>query len=310
MSYFPEITWILYDPGNVGTFSEAITTREGVHIFPKLFGEDDYDIVNSIRGDKELVLFSDIRTVPSEDDLKGRSDVESATLLADYVIRDQALQRRWCEDLKPRFSYLKFKVPTPEYEYLDGVVHIQPYTGYKSYETRLLVKGDDLLQNPRLRIYDKDYYNGKLNYHNMVERLRPFDLPYGNVGNGSLPTDFDIDLIPPKYPYTDPPYPSYDFAFEVKVLLMMQEKLRAYVSDTPLTELIQQATTASYAKTQGTSFLSVRLSNIYHNVSEKSIDLIGEADPLTQDLLDQRVEVFKERDTLNDPLEVLDLIFF
>lgn len=156
---FPNINWYLIDPNPyhpdiykckkiIEVKNEYFTDELAEHYHKKLSN-----------GKNKLLFISDIRV---------GLEIEDA-----HIVRDQDMNKKWVEILKPDFSYLKFRTPystESDYEYLDGTIYIQPYAPVSSTETRLLIP-----QNLEMKTYSTREYNGKMFYFNRA--LRPAYYP-------------------------------------------------------------------------------------------------------------------------------------
>lgn len=142
MFFFPKLSVVAFDPiddfytGNrdeLETNARAWTsdgTNFAFHTRCFDFEKDAARIRDCHKG-KRLLLISDIRGIAL--DKHGGFDKN----------RDQDLQRRFIQCLRPVSSLLKFTIPDWEqfYDYLPGRILKQVFCNYRSYEIRLMVDG-------------------------------------------------------------------------------------------------------------------------------------------------------------------------
>lgn len=251
---FPQYFYILYDPGTLirtvtpkgiveyveGFDHKLISLAEkfnNIILKQQFFTEEEYDFVRentqrNSEGNGLLIFMSDIRTIPSKDEIKGVDKDRKKFLLDKELINNQELQKSWVLALNPDISMLKFKLPKSVlksrtmsgeqdeelsrmaeelskdypniftddggYSYLDGRILIQPYLKSMSEETRLIVTGDSRSSGSnldKLKTYNIKDYEEKMFYHNVVERFQPFDVqPYKSM-SGIISYDYCYEIL-------------------------------------------------------------------------------------------------------------------
>jgi hypothetical protein len=139
---FPEWTFHLYDPRDF-----TIQETEHIKIYNKYYTPDDAKTVSAD------IFISDIRTTADE------KDVDS----------DMQLQLQLYEEIKAKFSLLKFRLPWTDGTtiYPDGEIYLQPFVGPTSTETRLMIRG-----SPSYKQYDHKKYEENLFFYNICIRFR------------------------------------------------------------------------------------------------------------------------------------------
>jgi hypothetical protein len=125
---FPTHKFILWDPAKF-----AIKEQKMIEIHTGYFTDD---IAQQLAREQPLFI-SDVRS--------GNDDMSFSEFEAE-VHKNNQMQARWIELIKPKMSMLKFRVPygTPVsdcYEYLAGEVLVQPWAPQFSGETRLITDG-------------------------------------------------------------------------------------------------------------------------------------------------------------------------
>jgi hypothetical protein len=147
---FPRRKFILYDPRE---FSTKLLEYKNIELRQKFFLEDDCNEINKL---DNFVFLSDIRTGSDEEN----------------VADDMEFQRKWCEILKAKMFCLKFRLPwsAGKTKYFDGEVHLQPWNGCESAETRLWT------DCKKIKEYDNDEYNNKIFYFHKYYRQEFYDV--------------------------------------------------------------------------------------------------------------------------------------
>lgn len=84
------------------------------------------------------------------------------------VDQDMVLQKNWCQIIRPKMAYLKFRLPyeIPSTKYLSGTIFLQPYTKIST-EARLMTN-DYFTQIS----YDNFLFEKMLAYHNAYNRCQ------------------------------------------------------------------------------------------------------------------------------------------
>lgn len=183
---FPDITFHLYDnnddhKANGNYFSKDLilkskNKKSNVKLFETYFEDKHYSLYE---GMDDLILCSDIRRL-DYDASSSYSEEDDALVEADLK-----LQEKWVRRLKPKVSYLKFRlmfVKQSEFPYLDGYVFLQPFGRKKSTECRLLV-----LDPGSHKMWNDVLHESQLFYHNVVVRpskfLNPVTMKAESYGN-------------------------------------------------------------------------------------------------------------------------------
>lgn len=163
---FPSVTWHLYDWRE---FNIAPHKKIHIHSGKETGGDFNDEVAKSYAKIADQMLFL--------------SDIRSSSV-AEFVLQDMLDQARWVRIMRPRMSALKFHPPFPvagesdDFPYLPGQILLQPFNGKASDETRLIIQGDEDLDDV---IYSKKRYESQLFYHNMIIRSTPY---YKNVTGG------------------------------------------------------------------------------------------------------------------------------
>ncbi len=155
---FPDLLWLLYDPGKFSNESRMHKDKNKVKIFNQFFTDDTIEHVKKNAENRKILFISDIRLSPSEES----------------VMKDMISQAKWGTDLEADFMLLKYKPPydtenTDTYKtnniddlqinkkyisnpdlqtnknekyflYLKGDIYIQLYAHIHSVELRLMVE--------------------------------------------------------------------------------------------------------------------------------------------------------------------------
>ena len=174
---FPHKMFYLYDPRD---FDEELYQFKNAKIFKQFFTSKDAAEYSG------CLFLSDIRTTGVDD----KEDFERE------VIDNLNMQREWCDIICPKLACLKFRLPylknISEYEYYDGVIHLQPWSKFLSNETRLWT---DCKKKKRYIISD---YEERMVFYNI--KFRPQndqdleDLIWGQYLNMLGPKRSDISL--------------------------------------------------------------------------------------------------------------------
>jgi len=148
---FPKLKFYLWDPGQF-----AINSSKSIEINRDYFTDE---VALSYLEKKPLFIC----------DIRSGSEGMKFTDFENEVHRNNQMQRRWVEIMKPKMAMLKFRVPynTPisnEYDYLDGEICLQAWAPPFSGETRLITDGSST------RIYSE--YEARLHYINTI--IRPY----------------------------------------------------------------------------------------------------------------------------------------
>jgi Poly A polymerase regulatory subunit len=168
-SLFPNSKFELWDPRQFKLkMLDNIKTNVG------FFTNEVADSYAERREKGEDILFiSDIRDKKVVSVAKTLSTDETKGMDADeqLISTDMALQKEWCDRIKPRAALLKFRFPWKPgmTTYYDGKIYLQPYYSIAT-ESRLLVTDFDNLID-----YDHDEYNDKIYFFHANIRFDPIE---------------------------------------------------------------------------------------------------------------------------------------
>ena len=123
---FPELLWLLYDPGKFSKEANKHSNKSKVKIFNMFFTDDTIKHVFDNVENKKILFISDIRLEPEEES----------------VMLDMINQVRWGTQLNADFMYLKFKSP-----YYEENVNI-----FKTNNINDLKLDKKLINNPNLAV--------------------------------------------------------------------------------------------------------------------------------------------------------------
>ena len=153
---FPELIWILYDPGKFSKEAHMHPEKQKVKIFNQFFTDETLDHARKNAENRKILFISDIRLTPNEE----------------AVMKDMISQAKWGTELGADYMLLKYKPPyedentkqfktntiddlqinpkhikNPELKaddktflYLKGDVYIQLFAHIHSVELRLMVE--------------------------------------------------------------------------------------------------------------------------------------------------------------------------
>lgn len=170
---YPQHTYILYD---CNKFFKGLYSLPNIVICNRLFTDEECEKISSggppedikahIWTGAKIYFISDIRTGSKETHEK------------EDIPLNMAMQRRWCEILKPEYAMLKFRLPwtAGSTTYFRGLIFLQTREGYSSTETRLITNCRELYNYDNDTYNDKIYYfqkNCRSAYHNL-----PINIPY------------------------------------------------------------------------------------------------------------------------------------
>ena len=161
---FKDVTFHLYDSCK---FDRRLSRLSNIKIYNKYFDDVEMD---KWKGTKDFILISDIRNINYSPDLPDR---ESKMKNEEAVWEDMKLQQGWIEELRPKVSMIKFRLPFAydfiiekggTRRYLNGQVLKQPFSKPTSSETRLVVTSLEY------KDWDLVKYEKQMCYHNRVTR--------------------------------------------------------------------------------------------------------------------------------------------
>lgn len=128
---FPELIWLLYDPGKFSKESYMHKQKEKVKIFNQFFTDDTFKHALQHSENRKILFISDIRLTPTEE----------------AVMKDMISQTKWGTDIGADFMLLKYKPP-----YNDENTKL-----YKTNTIADLQLNPDLIVNPDLKTDDKTF---------------------------------------------------------------------------------------------------------------------------------------------------------
>lgn len=180
---FPGVEFHVYDSPCVNT---AIGRPNVLHIQRRLCYPDARERATDPISDRTLFI-CDTRTVEREWDPVANKMVakKDAEMTAARILSDLALQRTLLLAICPRAALLKFRLPYGDHgevEYLDGDIHVQPFSQKGSSEARLHVRRNQQQRFPTKRYIPGDYERAMFHY-NMVDRRAHFDKPHGTLSH-------------------------------------------------------------------------------------------------------------------------------
>ena len=175
---FPTINWELYD---LQQFAKGLYDLPNVTMYEKYFEPEDFPRY-SMRND--VFLICDIRNLTYSQGGKTRWSWNNEKKALD----DMKLQESWVLAIRPMYAYLKFRLPYAEkevltrlgktWEYLDGLVYVQPWIGHTSSETRLIVQRPNGKDDYAKKQWDYSKFERQMYYHNSVRRLLRYSSDY------------------------------------------------------------------------------------------------------------------------------------
>jgi len=92
---FPELIWILYDPGKFSKEAHMHPEKQKVKIFNQFFTDDTLDHARKNAENRKILFISDIRLTPNEE----------------AVMKDMISQAKWGTELEADYMLLKYKPP-------------------------------------------------------------------------------------------------------------------------------------------------------------------------------------------------------
>lgn len=144
VTLFPNIIFHLYDEYTIN-----ITKSPKIHIYHKLFTNADASAYNGY--DKQLLFISNIH------------DINDFNKETEQIRKYMKIQSNWVKLMNPTAASLKFVLPNQKayVQYLDGEI-ILPQYGALSLISRIFVTNC-----VKIKIYECNEYNEKLNYFNI-----------------------------------------------------------------------------------------------------------------------------------------------
>lgn len=158
MKMFKQLTFTLVDPAPFDSQLHKHPRR--IKILNSLFTNTLAQSIKKKHVEElygPLIFISDIRTEPSEDEIRKNMDD----------------QLQWTNILSPQYALLKFRLPWDKarYRYFRGTIYHQIWQPKNSTETRLLVTPDSN-GKCKMKTYDCKKYEDQLFYHNMIRRTQ------------------------------------------------------------------------------------------------------------------------------------------
>lgn len=169
---FPEFEFDLYDDND---FYPKLYDLKNVKIFKRWFTQEDSVKYNN----KNLLLISDIRN-PDIGIYKKNKNIKGMNQI---ILEDINFQKKICEDINPKSSLLKFRLPWDDKktEYFDGKIYYQCWEGSESTETRLVP--NKVRDGRAMKLYDNRAYEERLYYFNTETRMRYYPHKYDCYGH-------------------------------------------------------------------------------------------------------------------------------
>jgi hypothetical protein len=166
---FPDNKFELWDPRRF-----KVELLDNIETHQDFFTDEVADSYAKRRENGEKILFiSDIRdrsvvkatAIMEADEAKGMDADEQ------LISTDMLLQQQWCNRIKPKAAFLKFRFPWKPgtTNYYDGKIYLQPYYSIAT-ESRLLVTDFDSRVT-----YDHDEYNDKIYFFHANYRFDPVE---------------------------------------------------------------------------------------------------------------------------------------
>jgi hypothetical protein len=153
---FPELIWILYDPGKFSKEAHMHPEKQKVKIFNQFFTDDTIDHARQNAENRKILFISDIRLTPNEEAVMKDmiSQAKWGTELgADYMLlkykppyedeNTKQFKTNTIDDLQLNPKYIKnpeLKADDKTFLYLKGDVYIQLFAHIHSVELRLMVE--------------------------------------------------------------------------------------------------------------------------------------------------------------------------
>lgn len=154
---FPKCKFELWDP-----FQSEVKPGENVKIHQSKFNEELAK--QYTQQGTDILFLCDIRDIT----IRQKKDYDDTKHTDTIVDTDMLLQMKWCQIIRPRKAYLKFRLPyeSKVVRYLSGTIYMQPYSPLST-EARLSTSNYD-----KLVYYDSGEYGRKMAYHNLENRCR------------------------------------------------------------------------------------------------------------------------------------------
>lgn len=221
---FQNVEFHLYDPRE---FHKILNNQPRIKINPyykdktvKDYGFFTDDVATYYSNQPNVVFISDIRTLPTEEEIE----------------INQRQQEKWLYIMKPIISMLKFKAPYPKYDngdiytYLDGEIRLQCWAPATSAETRLIV-----LPPFKNKIIDSYKYEQNLSWYNLV--LRNNDFSNDMLNKFDIPLSMTVKDFWKRYISEDINF-GFDFVYELKIITNYLNKYSLNVNYNEYTRLI------------------------------------------------------------------------
>ena len=154
---FPDIMFDLWDPEKFD-----IDSKPNIKIYNNFFTNEKAQLYREDGENPDRMLFMcDMRNLEVEEAKKDPRKMDQITN------KDMEYQSIWAKIIKPKYSYLKFRVPyiKQKFSYLNGTIYLQPYTPMST-ECRLMTNNYD-----QLKIYDNVEFDELMAYFNSVIRF-------------------------------------------------------------------------------------------------------------------------------------------
>jgi hypothetical protein len=166
---FPDAKFELWDPREF-----KVKRLPNIETHKGFFTNEVAETYAERRKNGEKILFiSDIRdrSVVASEAIMKKDETEGMDADEKLISTDMLLQKEWCDRIRPKAAFLKFRFPwkSGNTNYYDGKIYLQPYYSIAT-ESRLLVTNFD-----SEKTYDHDEYNDKIYYFHASYRFDPVE---------------------------------------------------------------------------------------------------------------------------------------
>jgi hypothetical protein len=180
---FPKVHFDLYDTTKI-ILDKKITNAT---IYTRYFTNEDAERYSLIK-DIPLFLISDIRNTKMRVNRKIETNKKNESGNDSLIEKDMAMQKEWCNIIKPTQALLKFRVSWySDTTYFDGEVQFQLWAGNHSTELRLIPD----LKKKLVKYYHKEIEE-KCFFYN--ENVRPKLFTLANSRNPLNCYEYEMEL--------------------------------------------------------------------------------------------------------------------
>ena len=156
---FPFLQFDLWDPGRF-----KLEMRPNIKIYNNFFTNDDaYEYKKE---ENNILFISDIRNLDIAKYQTDESNTELENKIDNIIENDNNKQLKWVQIIKPKYAYLKFRLPYRPgiSKYIKGTIYLQPYAPIST-EVRLLTNDYNKLVD-----YDNVEHDERMAYFNCFIR--------------------------------------------------------------------------------------------------------------------------------------------